>query len=179
MFDNTGSCTKFMLPAGLLLGSIFVCSGLTQAAQGNDKTLAAQPAAAPASSPAPKATAPPHVVARSQRGADFYRKRWGIDNVVVKETSSGALIRFSYRVVDAQKAALVNDKAMTPYLIEERTGLALQVPTMEKVGQLRQTAAPENGREYWMVFSNKSIVKRGSKVDVVIGSFRIEGLVVE
>ena len=51
---------------------------------------------------------------------------------------------------------------------------------MEKVGQLRQTATPENGREYWMVFSNRShIVKPGNRVTVVIGTFRAQGLVVE
>jgi hypothetical protein len=179
MFENKASCTKFMLLAGLLAGSIFVCSGLTKAAQGNDKTVAAQPAVSTAS-PAPKVSAPPPVGARSQRGADFYRKRWGIDNVIVRATASGILIRFSYRVVDAEKAALINDKSKSPYLIEERTGIALQIPAMEKVGQLRQTAKPENGREYWMAFSNKSkVIKPGSRVDIVIGSFRINDLVVE
>ena len=172
---------KKILLAWLLAGSIFVCSSLTRAAQGNNKTVAAQPAAiAPAASPAPKATPPASVGARSQRGAEFYRKRWGIDNIIVRATASGLLIRFSYRVVDAGKAALINDKAKTPYLIEEKTGLALQIPAMEKVGQLRQTAKPENGREYWMAFSNKGkLIKPGSRVDIVIGSFRINDLVVE
>jgi hypothetical protein len=181
MFDNKASCTKFMLLTGLLAGSIFVCSALTKAAQGNDKTVAAQPtAAASTASPAPKVSAPPPVGARSQRGADFYRKRWGIDSIIVRATASGILIRFSYRVVDAEKAALINDKSKSPYLIEERTGIALQIPAMEKVGQLRQTAKPENGREYWMAFSNKSkVIKPGSRVDIVIGSFRINDLVVE
>jgi hypothetical protein len=181
MFDNTGSCTKFMLLAGLLAGSVFVCSALAEAAQGNDKTVAAQPAAAASTvPPAPKATPPAAVVARSQRGAEFYRKRWGIDNVIVRATASGSLIRFSYRVVDAEKAALINDKAKAPYLIEEKMGIALQIPAMEKVGQLRQTAKPENGREYWMAFSNKGkFIKPGSRVDIVIGNFRINDLVVE
>ena len=181
MFDNKASCTKFMLLAGLAAGSIFVYSGLTQAAQGNDKSVAAQPAAAASTaSPAPKVTAPPPAVARSQRGAEFIRKRWGIDNIVVRATASGELIRFSYRVVDAEKAALINDKTKSPYLIEEKMGLALQIPQLEKVGQLRQTAKPENGREYWMAFSNKSkLIKPGARVDIVIGSFRINDLVVE
>src|ERR1700741_3413510 len=181
MFDNKVSCTKFMLLAGLAAGSIFVYSGLTQAAQGNDKSVAAQPAAAASTaSPAPKVTAPPPAVARSQRGAEFIRKRWGIDNIVVRATASGELIRFSYRVVDAEKAALINDKTKSPYLIEEKMGVALQIPQLEKVGQLRQTAKPENGREYWMAFSNKSkLIKPGARVDIVIGSFRINGLVVE
>jgi hypothetical protein len=181
MFDNKASCTKFMLLAGLLAGSIFFYSALTQAAQGNDKTVAAQPAAAASTaSPAPKVTAPPSAVAKSQRGADYYKKRWGIDDIIVRSTASGSLIRFSYRVVDAEKAALINDKAKTPYLIEEKLGLALQIPQMEKIGQLRQTAKPENGRAYWMAFSNKNkFIKPGSRVDIVIGSFRINDLVVE
>jgi hypothetical protein len=180
MFDNKSSGTKFMLLAGLLVGS-FVCSALTKAAQGSNKTVAAQPAAtAPTSSPAHKVTAPPPAVAKSQRGAEFYRKRWGIDNIVVRVTASGELVRFSYRIVDAGKAALINDKSKVPYLIEEKTGLALQIPQMEKVGQLRQTAKPENGREYWMAFSNKGkLIKPGARVDIVIGSFRINDLVIE
>jgi hypothetical protein len=182
MFDNKAFyCNKFMLLAGLLAGSIFVCSAPAKAAQGNDKTVAAQPtAAASTTSPTPKVTAPPAVVAKSQRGAEFVRKRWGIDNIIVRSTASGSLIRFSYRVVDAEKAALINDKAKSPYLIEEKLGIALQIPQMEKVGQLRQTAKPENGREYWMAFSNKGkFIKPGSRVDIVIGSFRINDLVVE
>ncbi len=181
MFNDETGFSKKMLLTGLLAGSIFFSSALTKGAQGNDKTVAAQPAsAASIASPVPRGTAPPPAVAKSQRGADFYRKRWGIDNIIVRATASGVLIRFSYRVVDAEKAALINDKTKPPYLIEEKTGLALQIPAMEKVGQLRQTAKPEDGREYWMAFSNKSkFIKPGSRVDIVIGSFRINDLVVE
>jgi hypothetical protein len=170
-----------MLLAGLVAGSIFVCSGSTRAAQANDKAVTAQPTAATSTpSPAPRVTAPPSAVAKSQRGAEFIKKRWGIDNIIVRATASGELIRFSYRIVDAEKAALINDKAKTPYLIEEKMGIALQIPQMEKVGQLRQTAKPENGRAYWMAFSNKGkVIKPGSRVDIVIGSFRINDLVVE
>jgi len=181
MFNDERGYSKKMLLAGLLAGSIFFSSALTKGAQGNDKTVAAQPAsAASITSPAPRGTAPPPVVAKSQRGADFYRKRWGIDNIIVRSTASGSLIRFSYRIVDAKKAAIINDKSKAPYLIEEKLGLALQIPQMEKIGQLRQTATPENGRGYWMAFSNKGkLIRPGSRVDIVIGSFRINDLVVE
>lgn len=171
-----------MLLAGLVAGSMFVPSALTKAAQTNDKTVAAQPTTAtPTSSPALSAATPRSPVApKSQHGADFIRKRWGIDNIIVRSTASGSLIRFSYRVVDAEKAALINDKAKAPYLIEEKMGIALQIPQMEKVGQLRQTVKPENGREYWMAFSNRGkVIKPGSRVDIVVGSFRINDLVVE
>lgn len=54
------------------------------------------------------------------------------------------------------------------------------VPTMEKVGQLRQTSTPEMGRSYWMAFSNSGRpVKRGDHLDVVIGMFRADDLVFE
>ena len=51
---------------------------------------------------------------------------------------------------------------------------------LEKVGQLRQTATQEAGRSYWMTFSNKGRrVKRGDRVDVLIGPFRANNLVVD
>jgi len=54
------------------------------------------------------------------------------------------------------------------------------VPRMEKIGQLRQTGTPEAGKAYWMAFSNKGRpVKKGDRVDVVIGQFRAQGLVVD
>jgi hypothetical protein len=51
---------------------------------------------------------------------------------------------------------------------------------MEKIGQLRQSSTPEAGKSYWMAFSNKGgLVKRGDHVNLVIGPFRAEGLVVD
>ena len=109
-----------------------------------------------------------------------YQARWGIDNIRVRQTASGILLRLSYRVADANKAKELNDKKATPYLIDQKTGFALQIPTMPKVGMLRQTGSPVNGLEYWMVFSNKGrLVKPGNRVDLVIGSVRLDGLVVE
>jgi len=65
-------------------------------------------------------------------------------------------------------------------LLVEKNGERLEVPTTEKVGQLRQTAASENGREYWMAFGNRNhMVQPGDRVEVVIGPFRASGLVVE
>jgi len=111
---------------------------------------------------------------------EFYRRIWGVEILGVKPISSGAMLRFSYRVVDATKAKVLNDKRATPYLIDQKTRAQLVVPNMEKVGPLRQSSEPENGREYWMLFSNKgSLVQPGSRVDVVIGTFRAEGLTVQ
>lgn len=176
MIGATAKYSKTMLLA-VLASSIHIPLGLTLSAQGQDKSGTSRPpAAAPTASPATKMV-PLSVV--NQKQAEYYRRRWGIDNIVVKETASGSLILFSYRVLDADKAKILNDKKLTPYLIDEKNGLALQIPTLEQVGQLRQVAPPQNGHEYWMTFSNKGRqVKPGSHVTVIIGGFRAEGLVV-
>jgi hypothetical protein len=116
----------------------------------------------------------------SNRQALTIRRLWGIDNVHVRSTASGALVRLSYRVVDLDKAKVLNTKEVTPYLVDEQHGLALQIPVMEQVGQLRQVAAPQNGRDYWMAFSNKGrYLKPGNHVTLITGNLRIDGLVVE
>jgi len=105
---------------------------------------------------------------------------WGVDSLDVKWTESGEVIRFSYRVLDPEKAKILNDKKNEPSLIDPKAGVKLVVPSLEKVGQLRQSATPEAGKAYWMAFSNKGRhVKRGDRVDVVIGSFQAQGLVVD
>jgi hypothetical protein len=97
------------------------------------------------------------------------RRLWGIDDIHLRSTASGSLIRFSYRVVDADKANILSSKNATPYLIDEKNGLALQIPQLEQVGQLRQVSTPHDGREYWMAFSNKGrTVKPGDHVTVPV-----------
>lgn len=114
------------------------------------------------------------------RAGIYYKAVWGIDSLKVKWAESGELIRFSWRVLDPEKARVLSDKKVEPSLIDPQAGVSLVIPTMEKVGQLRQTQSIEAGRSYWMVFSNKGrIVKRGHRVDVVAGPFRAENLAVD
>lgn len=116
----------------------------------------------------------------SRRAQLHYSLVWGVDSLSVKWAESGELLRFSYRVVNAEKAEMLNDKKYEPSLIDLQRGVKLVVPSLEKVGQLRQSSPPIAGKIYWMAFSNKGrVVKRGDHVDLVIGDFRAEGLVVE
>ena len=117
---------------------------------------------------------------QSTKANNFYITAWGIETPRVSYTASGNLIRFTYRVVNPEQAAALASKAATPQLVSPRHNVALQVPVMEKIGPLRQTAAPKPGQEYWMVFSNKgNHVRPGDRVNVMIGTFHAEGLVVE
>jgi len=114
------------------------------------------------------------------RAGHYYRMVWGIDSLSVKWAESGELVRVSWRVLEPGKAAALNDKNTEPSLIDPQAGVSLVVPTMEKIGQLRQSATPEAGKSYWIAFSNKGRrVKRGDRVDLVIGQFRAEWLVVD
>ena len=90
------------------------------------------------------------------------------------------MIRFSYRVLDPAKARPLNDQHNEPSLIDPKAGVKLVVPSLEKVGKLRQSSSPEAGKMYWMAFSNKGrLVKPGDRVNVVIGKFQANGLIVE
>lgn len=136
-------------------------------------------AAAPASSPR-AAKSPFRQQRESSKANNFYASRWGVEELKVRSTSSGNLIRFSYRVVNAELAAALNDKRNTPAMVSQRARVVLQVPVMDKVGALRQSMPPETGKDYWMVFSNKgNFVKPGDRVDVLIGAFHADGLMVE
>src|SRR5262249_11213510 len=114
------------------------------------------------------------------RAGRYYRLIWGIDTISVKWAESGEMIRFTYRVVDAGKAKPLADKRQEPSLVDGKAHVKLVVPMMDKVGKLRQTGTPEVGKTYWMLFSNKGgYVKRGDHVNVVIGNFHANGLVVD
>jgi len=91
----------------------------------------------------------------ANRARAYYGLVWGIEALSVKVVESGEMVRFSYRVLDAEKAKPLNDKKLEPVLISPERGVKLIIPSLEKVGQLRQSSTPESGKSYWMAFSNK------------------------
>lgn len=115
-----------------------------------------------------------------KRAGEYYTVVWGVDSLNVKAVESGELIRFSYRILDPGKAGILNDKNVEAVLISPAARARLVIPSLEKVGQLRQSNSPEEGRSYWMAFSNpRRTVKRGDHVNIDIGQFHVSGLVVE
>jgi hypothetical protein len=166
---------QFVLIAGLLSVSAQDLSAQSQQpAQSNQKP--STPGTLPAADTS-HTRYRPHPVPK--RAREYYAMVWGVDSLSVKSAESGEIIRFTYRVLDADKAKMLNDKKNEPSLIDPQAGVKLVVPTLEKVGQLRQSSAPEAGKAYWMAFSNKGqYVKPGHHVTVVIGNFRADGLVV-
>lgn len=164
-----------MLLAVLFAGSIAISTAVAQATQGQkDAVSPVKPAAAST----PYRNQPPRI---ANREAALYEAVWGIADPSVKAVESGIILRFSYRVLDPVKAKVLHDKKFDPILLSPQKGVKLVVPTMEKVGQLRQ--APQNvdaGKSYWMAFSNSGrLIRPGDRVDIVIGNFHARRLLVE
>lgn len=116
----------------------------------------------------------------AQAQAEILREKWGIELVAMRSTAANHMVDFRYRVLDAEKAAPLFDRQTKPYLIHHKSGKALAVPSTAKVGALRNSNMPREGRVYWMFFGNHHhLVQRGDKVTVAIGDFKATDLTVE
>lgn len=133
--------------------------------------------------PVPKTTATSATAGASNwsaRYGEYYERTWGVEIVGVRRVSSGYMLEFRYRVIDPEKSKPLIDKAAKPYLHDEASNVTLSVPALEKVGEVRQTAKPEVDRVYYVLFGNPGqIVKPGNRVSVVIGKFRVDGIIVQ
>jgi hypothetical protein len=175
MFRQLIHLRRIFLLAALVAASVVIATDATSA-QAQQKTPAQ--AAVPAPSSTPYRNQPNRMAKRAEA---YYESVWGIDDLNVKAVESGVILRFTYRVLDPEKAKALSDKKIDPFLISPEKGVKLVIPSMEKVGQLRQAPHElEAGKSYWMAFSNSGLVlRKGDRVDIVIGSFRAEGLLVE
>ena len=177
-----------ILKVSILAAFVFAGAtcGYTAQAQSQASAQKSQTPPAAAASTTPKPAAPSGSSSRPQparldpHAVAYYATVWGIEDPSVKWAESGELIRFSYRVLDPEKAKTLNDKKLEPELTDPQAHVKLVVPSLENVGALRQASTPEAGKVYWMAFSNSGRpVKRGDRVDVSIGNFRAAGLIVE
>jgi len=105
----------------------------------------------------------------------------GIEVEAIRWSADGYMLDFRYRVVDPEKALLIMDRSVKPYVIDEASGARFLIPSSPKVGPMRQTTRqPEAGRIYWLLFANPAkYIKPGNQVTVVVGDYRLEHLVVE
>ena len=167
--------TTSMLLAGVLASGILVLrAGAQSPAPAGTTAADGKPSAAVG---APYRNQP---IRMANRARAFYGLVWGVESLSVKAVESGEIIRFSYHVIDADKAKTLNDKQVDPALIAPEKGVKLVVPSLEQVGMLRQMSTPIEGKSYWMAFSNSGrLVRRGDHVNIVIGHFHADNLVVE
>ncbi len=105
----------------------------------------------------------------------------GIRPVAIRLTAADNMIDFRYRVVDPEKSLPMFNRQIATYLLDQGSGDRFAVPTDTKLGPLRSSSRdPVAGKEYFIFFVNPGkVLKRGSRVTVVIGDMKIEDLTVE
>jgi len=119
-------------------------------------------------------------VSKETSRAQIMKEKWGIEVTTIRMAVDGRMVDFRYRVLDSKKAETLFVRKNKPYLIDQTSTKVLAVPSLGKVGPLRTSNKPQEGRIYWMFFGNKGgLVKPGSKVTISIGDFRVEDLVVQ
>ena len=137
----------------------------------------AAPPAAPTAASAP-ATGPERLPVRAADAAALERQ-WGISIESLQLTAADYMLDFRYRVLDAAKAAPLFDRRITPRLRDEASGVVVAVLAPPKVGALRSSNPPQEGRRYFTFFANPGrVIKRHDVMTVTIGEFSVSGLVV-
>ena len=102
-------------------------------------------------------------------------ERWGVDDLHIRRTAEGNLLDFRYRIVDATLAESLLERDRSVYVLHEKSGLKLPVPSTPKAGPLRNTGTPKVGRTYFALFTNPTgMVQRGDRVSVVLGEMNAE-----
>ena len=166
--NEMGARAAHLVVSTLLLALVFLAMPLS--------------AAAPADEPAKAADSVAEGEANEDIDAEAIKvaEQWGIEVTSIRLSTHDHMIDYRYRVLDAEKATDLFKRQIKPNLIHQETGKVLAVPETAKLGPLRNSNIPQEGRIYWMFFGNAGkLVKAGDKVTVVIGDFRVENLVVE
>jgi hypothetical protein len=115
------------------------------------------------------------------RRLDAVARRYGIRPISLRTTQDGFLLDLRYRVVDAAKAKALFDPKAKAAVVDRRTGARGGVPEDEKLGALR--SSPRGlvpGKQLFILFRNPGrSVRRGDRVDVLLGPCALRDLVVE
>ena len=125
---------------------------------------------------------PSEAPAKKQAPPSNPERRWGIERVALRLTAGGTMVDFRYRVLDAERARAVFNPQLKPYLLDRKTGVAMESPDATKLGPLRSSARnpPVVGKEYFVLFANGlGTFKKGDRLTVVMGDCRLENLVLD
>ncbi|MCU7846046.1 MAG: hypothetical protein KZQ93_19600 [Candidatus Thiodiazotropha sp. (ex Monitilora ramsayi)] len=170
----------FGLTIGVLTTSVFADEGVTSQTQ-SSLEAADKKDSKPAWKPpvAKQATAPKPIDAELTKKI---MQEKGVEILSLQLTAAGYMMDFRFRVLDVKKAKDFFDYRIKPYLHVEKSNAKLPVPMAAKVGAFRSTDRGKNikpNKTYYIVFGNPDAhVKRGEKVTLVMGDFKVEGMTV-
>src|SRR5271168_3129015 len=126
--NQMATVARVMLLVGLLAGGAALSAALAQS--GEEKAKPAARTTKPAVTGTPTRYLPNRFAGRAGL---YYKAVWGVDSLSVKTVESGEIIRFAWRVLDPNRAQVLNDKKAEPALIDPKAGVQLVVPSMEQI----------------------------------------------
>jgi hypothetical protein len=107
-------------------------------------------------------------------------EKLGVQIASIRLTGADHFIDLRYRILDPEKASPFLDRNEQLFLVDQSTGTTHPV-TRNKLGPMRASGIkPDVNRQYVVMFSNvNNAIKAGSKVSLLVGDQRIEGLTVQ
>lgn len=97
--------------------------------------------------------------------------RIGVQIVQVAVTGGGGLVDLRFKVVDPDKAVAVHDEANPPTIIDDATGVVVDLLLMGH----SHTGSFRVGQTYYLIFENPgNLVQRGSTVSVLLGDAEVD-----
>ena len=107
-------------------------------------------------------------------------EKLGIKIASIRLTGADHFVDLRYRILDPEKASALLDRNEQMFVVDQATGTTHPV-TRNKLGPMRASGTkPEVNRQYNVMFSNvNKAIKAGSRVTILVGNQRIEGLTVE
>ena len=107
-------------------------------------------------------------------------EKLGVQIASMRLTGADHFVDLRYRILDPEKASAFTDRNEQMFVVDRSTGTTHPV-TRNKLGPMRSSGMKiEVNRQYNVMFSNvNKAIKAGSKVTLLVGDQRIEGLTVE
>lgn len=100
----------------------------------------------------------------------------GVRVIRVALTAGGGMLDLRYQIVDPDKAVIVHDEENPPTIVDEVTGQAISRPWMDHSHDRELHHAVSY---YELIMNVGGMIKRGSKVTIIIGDSRLEHVVVQ
>ena len=108
-------------------------------------------------------------------------ERWGVEVLGVRLTMADTMADVRYKLLDADKAKQLADGKTQAFVIDQPSGARLKVPTPPAEGAFPpsgNTLIP--GKTYFALVSNRGhVLKRGTRVTVVIGESQVTDVAVD
>jgi len=112
---------------------------------------------------------------RQEKAITVFEEETGVRVLRIVLTAGGGIVDFQYQVVDPDKALIVHDVDNPPMMIDVKHNLILANPFHEHADRELHTAVTYHE----MIMNGAGLLKRGSKITLIVGDSKLENLIVQ